>query len=261
MTDQVWMEFLKNRQKVISKAMSDIAKPTQQNMPSMLNELPAGRKFFEHQKAGLQAHKKLIAAIDKRLRNPKTDPVYQCLSGIFAGNATYNLKRPNKKRYEVRELAQKRFALGYPPRKDDTLRLGDAVNWEWIIACAVTSNCNVVIVSRDGDFGLTYGQECILNDWLRVEFKERVSRNRKIELTNKLATALKKLDIAVAPGDVTEEIKLIASDIPDGANTGKDVLSRLFQGLSPAERSVFIRNFAQQIVSKPTNDPGQKEPM
>jgi hypothetical protein len=86
-------------------------------------------------------------------------------------------------------------------------------------------------LSRDGDFGLTYDQECILNDWLRVEFKERVSRNRKIELTNKLATALKKLDIAMTPGDVSEENNLIASDIPDGEVTLQEMFSRMLRKL------------------------------
>src|SRR3954447_27077824 len=77
MTDQVWMEFLKNRQKVISKAMTDIVKPIKKSMPSMLNELPAGRKFFEHQKAAFHVHQTLIAAIEKLLRYPTND---RCIS-------------------------------------------------------------------------------------------------------------------------------------------------------------------------------------
>ena len=228
LTDQVWMEFLKNRQKVISKTIENIRKPTQHNLPSVVGELPAGKQFLKHQTVRSKAHDKLIEAIEKLLKNPGTDPVYRCLNRIFAGDATYNLKRPNKKRYAVREAAQKRFSLGYPPRKDDTLRLGDAINWEWIIQCAMISKCNVVIVSRDGDFGLTYGQDCILNDWLRVEFKDRVSRKRKRELTNRLSTALRKLHIPLAPGDVEEETKLIsATDIPDDAISV--LLSRVLQ--------------------------------
>jgi hypothetical protein len=246
MTDQVWMEFLKNRQKVISQTIKDIAKPTHHNMPSVLRELPAGRKYLKHQIVGLQGHKKLIVTIEKLLRNPtQTDLLYQCLSRIFAGNTSYNLKRPNKKRYEVRDLAQKRISLGYPPRKDDTLRLGDAINWEWIVACAQASKCNVVIVSRDGDFGLTYGQECILNDWLRVEFKERVGRNRKIELTNRLSTALRKLHIPLAPGYEEEETKLIsASDIADRDRGGvlverflSQILRKRWEAGEPPERT------------------------
>ena len=218
LTDQVWMEFQKHRQKVISETIKTITKPAQHNMSSVVKELPAGKQFLKHQEGALNVYNKLIKAIEKLLKNPQTDPLYQCLKRMFASNATYNLKRPNNRRYVMRRLAQKRFNLGYPPRKE-TWHLGDATNWEWIIECAKISTCNVVIVSRDGDFGLTYRQECILNDWLRMEFKERVSRKRNIELTNKLSTALKKLHIPLTRGDVAEENKLLisASELPDKA--------------------------------------------
>ena len=209
------MEFQKHRQKVISETIKTISRPAQHNVSPVVGELPAGKQFLKHQEGGLKVYTKLIKAIEKLLKNPQTDSLYRCLKRIFSSDATYNLKRPNPKRYTVRRLAQKRFNLGYPPRKE-AWHLGDATNWEWIVECAKKSTCNVVIVSRDGDFGLTYRQECILNDWLRVEFKERVSQRRKIELTNKLSTALKRLHNPLTRGDVEEENKLLirASDIP-----------------------------------------------
>jgi hypothetical protein len=48
-----------------------------------------------------------------------------------------------------------------------------------------------------------------LNDWLYREFKERVSRKRKVELTQKLTDALKRLNEQVTAGDVEEEERLI----------------------------------------------------
>jgi PIN domain-containing protein len=44
LTDQVWMEFLKNRQKVISQTITKFTKPTQHKMPPVVGELSAGRK-------------------------------------------------------------------------------------------------------------------------------------------------------------------------------------------------------------------------
>src|SRR5258708_39772823 len=69
--------------------------------------------------------------------------------------------------------------------------LGDSINWEWIVHCAINSEDyhNVLIVSRDSDFGVTYDGKATLNDWLYREFKERVSRKRKVELTQKLTDA------------------------------------------------------------------------
>jgi hypothetical protein len=122
------------------------------------------------------------------------------------------LKRPNKTRFTVRNLARKRFVLGYPPRKQGDTSIGDAINWEWVIWCAQSSteNHHVLIVSRDSDYGVTYDNKAVLNDWLRREFKERVSQKRKIELTNRLTDALKLLDERVSPEDESAETRLLA---------------------------------------------------
>src|SRR5437763_1762209 len=83
-------------------------------------------------------------------------------------------KRSNKVRFTIRNLARKRFALGYPPRKQNATSLGDSINWEWIVHCAINSDDyhNVLIVSRDSDYGVNYEGEATLNDWLYREFKE-----------------------------------------------------------------------------------------
>src|SRR4029078_2680686 len=73
---------------------------------------------------------------------------------------------------------------------------------------------HVVIVSRDGDYGLSYGQDFIINDGLRIEFKQRVSRKRTVELTSRLSTALKKLDVTVDPDDVAEENRILSEFTP-----------------------------------------------
>jgi hypothetical protein len=71
--------------------------------------------------------------------------------------------------------------------------------------CAQKSNENhhVLIVSRDGDYGARFEDEIILNDWLRKELKERVSRKSQIELTARAAP--KWLDEQVSEEDETEE--------------------------------------------------------
>lgn len=105
-------------------------------------------------------------------------------------------------RFSIRELAKKRFDLGYPPRKEKDTSYGDAINWEWIIYCAQNYANDIIIVSRDSDYGVGYINEHILNDWLNQEFKQRVSRRRKIILTDKLHSAFSYLSITV-----TKEMK------------------------------------------------------
>jgi len=134
---------------------------------------------------------------------------------IFDHESPFNLRRPDKRRFEIRRLARKRCSLGYPPRKPNAISLGDSIHWEWIIACARPSERerhDVMIVSRDGDFGATLGKISIINDWLLREFKERVSPQRQIVLLTRLTDALKKLDEHVNPADVKAEDRIIKSE-------------------------------------------------
>ncbi len=213
--DQVRMEFLKNRQKVILEALGSIGKiegPNPKSLPAFVAEYQPAQMLGKHLKNADQQHKKIKAKVEKILINPpQNDLVYKHLNRIFNSNSEYNLKRPDKTRFTIRNLARKRFILGYPPRKSHDTSIGDAINWEWIIHCAKASaeNHHILIVSRDGDYGIDFGGDTILNDWLHREFKERVSLKRRIELTNKLTDALKNLDEKVAPEDVEEEKELI----------------------------------------------------
>jgi hypothetical protein len=67
-----------------------------------------------------------------------------------------------------------------------------------------------MIVSRDGDYGIRYDDQTIINDWLRCEFAERVGADRAIELTARLSSALKKLDVQVKREDIDEEDRIIS---------------------------------------------------
>jgi hypothetical protein len=139
-TDQIWMEFLKNRQKVILQTLGQMVVPGNNSMPPFINELKAVRKHTALRSNLIKSHTKVKQLIEKILKDPgKYDLVYQSLSKIFERDHALNLKRPDKQRYAIRNLARKRFGLGYPPRKDDTIRFGDSINWEWIIRCASES--------------------------------------------------------------------------------------------------------------------------
>jgi hypothetical protein len=114
----------------------------------------------------------------------------------------------------VESQARRRFAFGYPPRKPGDTSLGDAINWEWIIECALKCGAskNIVIVSRDGDYGVVHDSAVILNDFLSAEFKERVSQKRRIVLTNRLTDAVKLLNEKVEEADVKEEQDIIEEE-------------------------------------------------
>lgn len=178
----------------------------------MLADSKFGRSSLKTSKTLSERLKKVQGYVDNVLLNPGAyDSVYRSASKIFKSEHAWNLKRPDKLRIEIRERAKKRFELGYPPRKASDTSFGDSINWEWIIHCAMNAAHapNILIVSRDGDYGVTQGKVSALNDWLSYEFKSRVRGRRKIQLTTKLTDALKKLDELVTPADEEVESRLI----------------------------------------------------
>ncbi len=67
------------------------------------------------------------------MKNPTAhEPVYKAANDVFAFESEFNLNRAKPERYRIRRQAQRRFILGYPPRKDKDTSIGDAINWEWI---------------------------------------------------------------------------------------------------------------------------------
>jgi len=210
--NQIEMEFKKNRQKVILESISSLSGPKWDSfkIPVILSDDKAVTQIDKSKKSIISNTKKLKDKIDKLLRNPaRNDQVYKTLKGLFNNKSAYNLGRHNDLRFDIRELAKKRFILGYPPRKDKDTSIGDAINWEWIVHCAKTAKKNVIIVSRDTDYGHFYNNESIINDWLAEEFKERVGKGKKVILTKRLTWALKEVSVKVKDKDIQEEENLI----------------------------------------------------
>lgn len=209
---QVEMEYKKNRQRVIVDAMNAFSGPdwSRSTPPALVSELQATKMLEKHRKQLVVQQKKLNSTITSILGNPsKYDPVYQTLQRLFKHDSPLNLSRRDKERFAIRNLAQKRFVLGYPPRKSNDTSIGDAVNWEWIVKCSADSGKHVVIVTRDTDFGAIHDSVSYLNDWLKQEFAERVSKKRKIILTDKLSQGLKLVHAAVTHEMEQEEELLL----------------------------------------------------
>ncbi len=200
-TDQVEMEFKKNRQKVIMDSLNKIDTPNIISFPSFALRIRGVKKTNRINKEFKTRVGRFKDYFAKVMLEPKRyDKVYKACQEIFEFRSNLNLRRPDKKRYDIRRLAKKRFMLGYLPRKKDDISIGDAINWEWIVACCNTEKKDVVIVSRDGDYGMTFNNKSFLNDWLNEEFKSRISPRRKVVLTNKLSEGLKKLSVHISKG-------------------------------------------------------------
>jgi predicted nucleic acid-binding protein len=211
-TSQVEMEYKKNRQSAILESITEVKKINNVNLsvPAILSDSKAVEMIKKQKKEIDTQQKKLKEKIEKILTNPnRNDEVFKKLQKVFKYKCVYNLNRENKQRFTIRRLALKRFMLGYPPRKNSDNSIGDAVNWEWIIKCAETSKKHIIIVTRDTDFGAIHENESYLNDWLKQEFKQRISQQRKLVLTDKLSRAFQYLEIPVTKEMIEEEEKVI----------------------------------------------------
>ena len=180
--------------------------------------------------------KKLKLQIERILKNPnQNDPVYKSLQKIFTNKSQINLNRENKIRFSIRNLAKKRFLLGYPPRKKDDNSIGDSINWEWILKCAENTGKHIIIVTRDTDFGAITENESYLNDWLKQEFKQRISQKRKLILTDKLSKAFQLVEIPVSKEMIEEEKNIINDSFIVSQERLKEALKKISETINFSE--------------------------
>lgn len=212
-TYQVEMEFLKNRQRVIVEALSKLKPSPVPQLPAFLTDSKTTKSFRNSIKATDRSARSLHKRSASFLRAPhRLDIVYRTAMNIFHSESPLVLTRSNPARQRIKRLAWRRFILGYPPRKVTDTSIGDALNWEWILACASAHSGRVVIVSRDGDFGIQDGDRYYLNDQLFREFRDRVGPRKSIGYTMKLSHALKELDVQVPKNEVEAEDKALVEE-------------------------------------------------
>jgi hypothetical protein len=194
------MEFKKNRQRALLETSKTFRTPDWGSLalPPILAEMRPSRSLEKHRDRVSTLSKRIHQHLEKVIREPsRTDPVYQTVQRIFRSPGPFRLSRDKDARQEIRTLAEKRFKLGYPPRKDDDTSMGDSINWEWIVRCAQDASSGIVIVTRDSDYGVSLSGGPVLNDWLREEFRDRVGRGRRIVLKERITDALKLFDVPV----------------------------------------------------------------
>ena len=250
-TYQLEMEYKKNRQVAILEGMKMLSVPTQ---PAQLGVFSDAKELAATKKAMAGAEKrftKLKKRLTRILTQPATnDEVYKTCQRLFHRESDLVLTRDNPVRRQIRGRATRRFMMGYPPRKSSDTSMGDAINWEWMIECAKNRSAELVIVTRDGDYGCDFDNGVYLNDHLRHEFSGRVSRKREVLLCRRLSTALKHFSVPVTKEEETEEQNLIKSMQQDIAGMRREIAERLRRALEvDGNALVAIR---EQIESKMT---------
>jgi len=221
-THQLETEFKKNRQHVILNSVKLLGDHVPRKVPSV--GVLAQAKQFEMLGKDIKKASERIRELQQRLiamieEPTKKDEVFKAVSRVFhRANDDLILTREekdNEKRKSVRERAERRFMHGCPPRKADDTSYGDALNWEWMIDCCQAHAAELVIVSRDADYGVTYSGKSYINDHLWHEFSARVSHKRDLLLYTRLSDALKHFNVMVTPAQVKAEKQLIEDEGPN----------------------------------------------
>lgn len=211
------MEYKKNRQSAILEGMQELKPPPQAPRLGLFSDAKTARAIQANIKQAADRVKQLKSKLKKAFEDPAgCDPIYQACQRVFHSESPLILTRENPFRHTIRRRAFRRFLHGCPPRKKNDTSIGDALNWEWMIECALRNQAELVIVSRDADYGLVFEDKAYINDHLRQEFSERVSRRRKLLLYTKLSEALNHFKIPVTVEEEAEERQIIEStrDIP-----------------------------------------------
>lgn len=246
--NQVEMEFKKNRQRVILESISRVKTPEWSGLtpPAFLAQAQPVKAIEKNKKELSKQQNTLKRRMEAILADPvRNDPVFQTLQRLFKNDSPYNLDRRKTIRFRIRRLAWRRFVLGYPPRKKEDTSMGDAVNWEWVVHCAAEYGKNVIIVSRDSDYGVLHQNESLLNDALAQEFRERISHKRKILLTDKLTHAFKEASIAVTKNEEKEERELLEELSDEAAGRERQRRLALEAALQEIEK-VFGKGLARR---------------
>ncbi|GAB2181818.1 hypothetical protein DLREEDagrD3_20410 [Denitratisoma sp. agr-D3] len=211
-TYQLESEFKRNRQVAIVEGIQDLKAPGQILRPGIFSDARASEALTRGMKDAEKRVKALKAKLTKALENPtRYDPVYQACQRIFHRTDSLVLTREDKIRHFIRRKAFRRFLHGCPPRKKNDTSIGDAINWEWMVYCAQKENAELVIVTRDADYGLHYESKSYINDHLKQEFAERVSKKRNLLLYSRLSEALKHFSVPVSAKEETAESEIVES--------------------------------------------------
>jgi hypothetical protein len=210
-TYQIESEFKKNRQGAIVEGMRQLKEPSEIPSPGIFSDGTATRVMARNLREAGKRAKRLHARLIRALDNPsKHDPVYKVCQRLFQKDDSLTLTRENPIRRSIRRAAHRRLLHGCPPGKRGDTSYGDAFNWEWMVRCAIEQQAGLVIVSRDADYGVTIENKSYINDHLRHEFSDRVSRKRKLVLYSSLSKALKTFDVSVSNKEEQVEKELLA---------------------------------------------------
>lgn len=214
-TYQLENEFKKNRQAAILEGIRGLKLPEKMSHPGIFSDAREVQAIDKNLERITRQVENLKSSLVQALEEPGVhDPVYKLCERVFRKSDDLALTPGHRSTPNLRRRAFRRFLHGAPPRKADDTSIGDAFNWEWMVECAIHKKSDLVIVSRDADYGVTLDDKSYINDYLKHEFSERVGRERSVTLCTRLSKALKHFAVEVSAQEEEVEKELASSVAP-----------------------------------------------
>lgn len=177
--DQVSDEFLRNRDKVLTRQIQNVSKKKIKKLyvTSLIKSL---EEFSELKEAGdvfNKKHQKLIEKLEKIKDDLEEDIVYKKFYELYNDSALTIYNRTG----DIIDKAHKRMLMGNPPIDTEKNTMGDQIIWETLIS---NLEDNLIFITFDG----TYENH---RSFLKKEYKDKV--HKELSITEKVSFALSKI--------------------------------------------------------------------
>lgn len=182
---QIYDEFLRNRDQILRKLIKDIDDANKKGMhlTALIRHSAEYKPLNDAKKKLSEMNDTLIQKIEEMISDPTKDPIFSRFTKLYKSKQVTTIDRSDA-------LIQKAFfrkLSGNPPISPKQDSIGDEIIWESILEHV---NDNLILVTRDG----TYKAH---STFLTEEYRERTGRS--LSIFDKMSDALKK--VGEAPSD------------------------------------------------------------
>lgn len=209
-SEQGRREFLRNRDRVLLRDLRDLQVPGEARLPCILGDLEAAQALSDARRHYADALDDLVHAVRNLLVDPVSgDRVAEAAVKLFDPPGAWHLAPddgPHADVYEtVYDTALRRHRRGDPPRKRQSTSIGDAIHWTWCLEAAKRSGRDLVVATRDRDFGTTQAGRSLPDPLLVDDFRHHGPEGRSLRLTTHLDEVFGALGIEPPDGIAADD--------------------------------------------------------
>lgn len=182
---QIYDEFLRNRDRILRTLIQNIKNADQKGMhlTALIRHLAEYESLKDAKRELSQINNTLIQKIEEMISDPTKDPIFSRFTELYVSRSVSKIKKSDA-------LIQKAFLRklsGNPPVSPKQDTIGDEIIWESILEHV---NDDLILVTRDG----TYKAH---STFLIEEYRKATGKS--LSIFDKMSDALKK--VGEAPSD------------------------------------------------------------